>query len=58
MLKFLKSTANFFINHGSATANDIATLIRIARKEVKEKFDIILELEIKTLGFDKDVFTP
>ncbi|MDP6500575.1 MAG: UDP-N-acetylmuramate dehydrogenase [Candidatus Marinimicrobia bacterium] len=50
--------ANFFINHGSATANDIATLIRIARKEVKEKFDIILELEIKTLGFDKDVFTP
>ncbi len=50
--------ANFFINHGSAKASDIAKLIRIARKEVKEKFDILLELEIKTLGFEKDVFTP
>lgn len=50
--------ANFFINHGSAKASDIATLIRIARQEVNEKFDIMLELEIKTLGFKKDVFTP
>ena len=50
--------ANFFINHGSAKASDIATLIRITRQEVNEKFDIMLELEIKTLGFKKDVFTP
>lgn len=50
--------ANFFINHGNAKASDIAKLIRIARKEVQDKFDIMLELEIKTLGFKEDVFTP
>lgn len=50
--------ANFFVNHGNANASDIAKLIRISRKAVQEKFDIMLELEIKTLGFKKDVFTP
>ena len=44
--------ANFFINHGNATASDISALIRIARKAVLEKFNIKLELEIKTLGFE------
>lgn len=48
--------ANFFINHGQAKAGDIINLIRIARKKVQEKFDITLDLEIKTLGFPKDVF--
>ena len=32
--------ANFFINHGNASSNDILSLIRLARKKVKEKFDI------------------
>ncbi|HIA23815.1 MAG TPA: UDP-N-acetylmuramate dehydrogenase, partial [Candidatus Marinimicrobia bacterium] len=50
--------ANFFINHGSAKASDIAKLIRISRKAVQEKFDIMLELEIKTLGFKENVFSP
>ena len=44
--------ANFFINHGNASASDISALIRIARKAVLKKFDIELELEIQTLGFD------
>lgn len=48
--------ANFFINHGQAKAGDIINLIRIARKKVQEKFNITLDLEIKTLGFPKDVF--
>tara|TARA_Y100001960_G_scaffold14854_1_gene13450 strand:+ start:44 stop:958 length:915 start_codon:yes stop_codon:yes gene_type:complete len=48
-----KHHANFFINHGNASASDITTLIRIARKAVLEKFDIELELEIKTIGFEK-----
>lgn len=48
--------ANFFINHGQAKASDIINLIRIARKKVQEKFNITLDLEIKTLGFPKDVF--
>ena len=48
--------ANFFINHGQAKASDIINLICIARKKVQEKFDIMLDLEIKALGFPKDVF--
>ena len=44
--------ANFFINHGNASASDISALIRIAREAVLKKFDIKLELEIQTLGFD------
>lgn len=43
--------ANFFINHGGASSNDIVKLIRLAKKKVKEQFDVDLELEIKTLGF-------
>lgn len=50
--------ANFFINHGEAKAEDIAHLIRIARKEVMDQFGIMLDLEIKTLGFKEGAFTP
>ncbi len=45
--------ANFFINHGNAKANDIIELIRLARLEVFRKFGIKLDLEIKTIGFNK-----
>tara|TARA_B100000029_G_C17605196_1_gene967175 strand:+ start:3100 stop:4020 length:921 start_codon:yes stop_codon:yes gene_type:complete len=48
--------ANFFLNHGKASSEDIAELIRIAKKAVWEKFQIQLELEIKTLGFGKNAF--
>ena len=44
--------ANFFINHGKASSNDILKLIRLAREKVREKFDIELELEIKLVGFE------
>ena len=44
--------SNFFINHGNASASDISALIRIAREAVLKKFDIELELEIQTLGFE------
>jgi UDP-N-acetylenolpyruvoylglucosamine reductase len=33
------------------------TLIRLAKKTVHEKFDVNLELEIKTLGFAPGTFT-
>ena len=49
--------ANFFVNHGQAKAADIVTLIRLAKKTVQEKYDINLELEIKTLGFAPGTFT-
>lgn len=48
--------ANFFVNHGNANAEDIAKLIRLARKKVYDKFGIMLELEIKTLGFRPGAF--
>lgn len=45
--------ANFFINRGSATAEDMAELIKLAAGTVKERFDVQLELEIRTLGFPR-----
>tara|TARA_Y200000002_G_C22680981_1_gene664077 strand:+ start:2467 stop:3390 length:924 start_codon:yes stop_codon:yes gene_type:complete len=46
--------ANFFINHGNASASDIKGLIELAKNAVLKKFDIELELEIKTIGFEQD----
>ena len=42
--------ANFFVNNGNASADDITQLIKLAKKSVFEKFEIKLELEIKTIG--------
>ena len=42
--------ANFFINHGQASAADIVELIRIAREKVVERFDVHLDLEVELLG--------
>ncbi len=45
--------ANFIINRGGATAEDIITLITKIRETIHDIFGIELELEIITLGFDK-----
>ena len=42
--------ANFFINHGEATASDIKKLIDLVRSEVAVRFGIELELEIELVG--------
>lgn len=42
--------ANFFINHGHATAKDLAALIGKAQKAVYEQFGVKLELEVELLG--------
>ena len=42
--------ANFFVNHGQATASDVKALIDLAQRSVREKFGIELELEIELLG--------
>lgn len=42
--------ANFFINHGEATASDIKKLIDLVRSEVALRFGIELELEIELVG--------
>lgn len=45
--------ANFFINHGNASSNDIIKLIQIAKEKVLDQFDINLELEVKLIGFSE-----
>ena len=42
---------NFFINHGEATAEDMAFLIKLAARAVRQQFGTQLELEIRHLGF-------
>ena len=43
--------ANFIVNTGNATADDIMKLIETVRKEVLKIFGVMLELEIVTIGF-------
>ncbi|MFQ6616785.1 MAG: UDP-N-acetylmuramate dehydrogenase [Fidelibacterota bacterium] len=50
--------ANFFINHGKASSEDVVWLIRLARKTVSEKFGVDLDLEIRTLGFPEGYLDP
>ena len=45
--------ANFIINHNNASSKDVMKLIKIIAKEVKNKYDIVLELEIKLLGIEE-----
>ena len=42
--------ANFFINTGNATAQDVYSLIRRARQAVKQQFNVSLDLEIRLFG--------
>ena len=45
--------ANFIINHGTASSDNVLELIKLIKNTVKEKFNIDLKLEIKLLGFNK-----
>ena len=42
--------ANFFINKGGATASDFIRLMEKVAHKVKERFGVMLELEIKIVG--------
>ncbi len=42
--------ANFFINRGQASANDVRALIKLAQQEVERQFGLQLELEIEIMG--------
>jgi len=42
--------ANFFVNLGGASAQDVSALIGLARDKVKEQFGVELELEIELVG--------
>ena len=43
--------ANFFVNEGGATADEVAMLISIAKDTVMRKFGIAMEEEIQYVGF-------
>jgi UDP-N-acetylmuramate dehydrogenase len=43
--------ANFIINLGGAKAKDVMSLIQLAKKEVKRKFNLELKEEIQLVGF-------
>jgi UDP-N-acetylmuramate dehydrogenase len=45
---------NFIVNHGSATAQDVLDLVKLARKKVFERSGIKLELEVKLIGFQEE----
>lgn len=48
--------ANFIVNLGDATAQDILELIELARRTVHEKFGVSLELEVKLVGFSAEIY--
>ncbi len=48
------SHANFIINKGNATSNQVLELISTMRHHVKERFGVTLIPEVVLLGFDKD----
>ncbi|MCX7725532.1 MAG: UDP-N-acetylmuramate dehydrogenase [Chitinispirillaceae bacterium] len=51
--------ANFIVNMGNATADDVRHLICLSQKRVYEKFGIILEPEVIFVGnFTEPLFTP
>jgi UDP-N-acetylmuramate dehydrogenase len=47
--------ANFFINHGQATAADVWRLLRTAQQRVEEAFDVRLQMEIERVGDWEDL---
>ena len=49
--KFSEKHANFILNTGNATAEDIVQLIALAKERVFEQFGIRLEEEIQYVGF-------
>ena len=52
--KISEKHANFFINDGDASSRDMLMLIKKAHKEVKDKFNVNLSLEVKLMGFNKE----
>jgi UDP-N-acetylmuramate dehydrogenase len=47
--------ANFIVNNGNATANDVLELVRKIQKTVKDRKNIELNLEVKLVGFEKEL---
>jgi UDP-N-acetylmuramate dehydrogenase len=52
--KVSEKHANFIVNFNKASANDVIELMKIMQDTVYQKFGIMLEPEIKMIGFNKD----
>ncbi len=48
--------AGIFVNVGGATARDVAALVREIRQRVYDQFHVLLENEVKPVGFREDPF--
>ena len=48
--------AGIFVNAGGATASDVAALVRDIRRRVYDEFHVLLEPEVKPVGFKEDPF--
>ena len=46
--------ANFIVNLGKASSDDVLYLIRYIKREIAKEFKILLELEIKLIGFSEN----
>jgi UDP-N-acetylmuramate dehydrogenase len=46
-----KEHANFIVNIGKATADNVITLVAMAKTRVRNKYGIQLEEEIRYVGF-------
>lgn len=42
--------ANFFVNLGGGTAKEMMELVEVVRAQVRERFGVVLELEIQVVG--------
>jgi UDP-N-acetylmuramate dehydrogenase len=47
--------ANFIVNLGEAKASDVVTLVDLARRTVHQNTGLLLELEVKLVGFPEEV---
>ncbi|MCK6521872.1 UDP-N-acetylmuramate dehydrogenase [Myxococcota bacterium] len=51
--------ANFFVNTGDATAAQLAALIRLARRSVRDQFGVLLTPEVRLIGpWPDDALSP
>ena len=47
---FSEKHANFIVNHGEASTADVIALMAEGRRRVKERFGVVLQPEVQTLG--------
>jgi UDP-N-acetylmuramate dehydrogenase len=52
--KVSEDHANFIVNTGTATAEDIIILISLIKQQIRDKFGIQLEEEVRYLGFENN----